>query len=110
MIKVSFVNPSILAAFLITLFFTFASTASARTPPSREWSGVMERIDHDAKTLAVHSEKKSRTFELIWRDRTQFIHSSKFTSLAALKPGTKVCVFYRAPVFGKPFATRVIWE
>ena len=89
----------------MTLFFTFASTAPARTPPSREWCGVIESIDHQTKTLAVASKKQSKTLELIWRDRTQFIRNSKFDSPRALKPGDKVCVWYRAPIFGKPFTT-----
>ena len=93
------------------IIFLLAATFSAwgRTPPAREWCGVIERIDHQAKTLAVRSDKESKTFELMWRDRSQFIRNSKFDSPTTLKEGSKVCVFYRAPIFGKPFATRVIW-
>ena len=97
----------LLAAVLFVL--AASSPVSARTPPAREWCGVIERINHQAKTLAVRSDKESKTLELIWRDNTRFIRNSKFDSPVALKQGTKVCVFYRAPIFGKPFATKVVW-
>ncbi len=94
---------------VLTLCFT-ATTASALPLRSRQLACEVQNIDRSDRVLTLNCEKESQSMELIWNDDTWFVHNQEFTNSAALKARTKVRVYYRSPLFGKKFVTRVVWE
>ena len=81
----------------------------ARPPRARELCGVIQDIDAQTHTLTVQSPKRDQPLTVIWKRDTRFIKNWKFTDSASLKVGLQACVYYRSPLFGKPFVTKVVW-
>ena len=96
---------------VVAVAFTFpGANAWARPPLARPLPGVVQSIDRDARTLTVLPSKGKGPVVLVWKNDTRFLHNWRFTNAATLKEGTTAVVYYRAPLFGKPFATKVVWE
>ena len=96
------------ALLFVVLSFT-AANVEARSPRAREWCGVLEQLNSEQRSLNVRSSKENKPLEVLWTKDTRFIHNGKFDSSSALK-GTKVCVYYHSPFFGRRFASKVVWE
>ena len=96
-------------ALVLVVFCLASSKACARPPRAREFCGVLECIDQQNEALTIRPAKGGKPLEVIWKKDTQLIHNWKFDSAASLKDGGKVCLYYRSPIFGRPFATRVVW-
>ena len=92
---------------------TFLSLSSvdawARPPRAREVCGVVERINRKDNELTVVDEKRGASLNVAIKPDTQFIHNGKFANSDELMEGMRVCVFYRSPLIGKPFVTKVVW-
>lgn len=86
-----------------------AAEIQARSPRARELCGAIQMLDPGSHTLTVQSPKRDQPFTLVWKRDTKFIHNWKFTDSTALKERLRACVYYRSPIFGKPFVTRVVW-
>lgn len=94
---------------LSALCFATTTTSWARPPRAREACGVLKSIDRDARTLALVPEKGHRPLVVVWKTDTEFVKNQKFESADALKEGARACVYYRSPLFGKRFVTKVVW-
>ena len=104
-------NPPSLKSMLAAAALLCLSSADAwaRPPRARESCGVIQAIDPQTHTLTVQSPKRDQPLTVVWKRDTKFIHNWKFTDSAALKEGLRACVYYRSPIFGKPFVTKVVW-
>jgi hypothetical protein len=85
------------------------STLFAHTPHAREAHGVIQSIDYQKQTLTVAYAKGRGPQKLIWRSDTEFLQDLTPVSATELKEGAQVTIYYHAPFFGKPFATKVVW-
>lgn len=103
--KLKSLTPAIAAVALLLS----AAEGQARPPRARELCGVIQMIDSASHTLTVQSPKRDEPFTVVWKRDTRFIKNWKFTESAALKEGLRACVYYRSPIFGKPFVTKVVW-
>lgn len=96
--------------FFLGLFFLTAPNSWARQTSSRLAEGVIEKVDQETHTLTIKSLEDSKIQVFVWNDRTKFLKNNKLTDPAALKVGTIVDYWYRAPLFGEQFVTKVTWE
>lgn len=95
---------------LAGVFLASGGNAAARPPRSREQCGVLRRIDRETQTLSLLPSQGRKSLEVLWKKDTTFLRNWKSDSVASVKEGMRICVFYRSPFFGKPFATKVVWE
>ena len=86
------------------------ANAWALPPLTRRVPGIIQSIDHEARTLTVMPDKGKGPVLLIWKNDTLFLYNGQFTNAAALKEGTSAVAYYRAPLFGKAFATKLVWR
>lgn len=96
----------------ITIGFALLVSGAAMIPQSvaaraRESCGVIRAIDLQARTLTIHSAKRESSATFAEKDDTRFIKNRKFTNHNALKSALRAYVYYRSPLFGKPFVTKV---
>lgn len=82
--------------------------AVALPPLGRDVEGVIASVDASAQTLRLRRSKDSESMLLIWNSRTRFVEKARFVSAEKLRAGAPVTIIYRAPFFGKPFATKVL--
>lgn len=82
--------------------------APARTPRSRVQHGVIEMIDHDARTLRIQRDGEAVPLTIVWNRLTDFVEGSHFVTAANLTKGTPVTIWYLTPLFGKRFATKIV--
>jgi hypothetical protein len=94
----------VMAAFLTT------QKAEARPPRARQVVAVVQAINCDKRTLSLNYPQGRGPRELIWNSATKFLRDWKFVPAAELKNGTQATVYYHSPFFGKPFATKVVWN
>ncbi len=104
-------NASSLKAALMAAAFLCLSSADtwARRPRARELCGVIQAIDPQTHSLTVQSPKRDQPLAVVWKRDTRFIKNWKFVPADTLKEGTRGCVYYHTPFFGKPFVTKVVW-
>lgn len=95
---------------LSLIVLLMAGASEAATPRAREWCGIVEGINYDEQTLTIRSSKKGNALQVLWKKDTRFVRDGKFEPAGALKKGAKVCVYYHSPFFGRPFATKVVWQ
>ena len=96
-------------ALLVSGAAMIPQTAEARPPRARELCGVIQAIDPQTRTLTIQSPKRESATVFAVKGDTRFIKDWKFTNDTALKSGLRACVYYRSPIFGKPFVTKVVW-
>lgn len=99
--------------FLILLFACLYPTdALAIRPRSRAAEGIIENIDTRHRTLTIKrldsDEQEVLTYE--WKDYTKFFREDQIVNAEALRAGARINYWYRSPLFGKPFVTRVMWK
>jgi hypothetical protein len=104
--KASSLKAALAAATLLCLS---SADSWARPPRARELCGVIEAIDPQTHALTIQSPKRDQPLTVVWKRDTKFIHDWQFTDSAGLKKGLRACVYYRSPLFGKPFVTKVVW-
>jgi hypothetical protein len=92
-----------------SLLLLSSSAGWARPPRARELCGVIQAIDPRTQTLTIQSPKRDQSSTFAVKDYTKFIKNWKFTNSGSLKEGQRACVYYRSPLFGKPFVTKVVW-
>ncbi len=104
-------KPASLKVGLTTIALMLLSGADswARPPRAREVCGAVQKIDRAAHTLTILPEKKGEPLNVVWKRDTKFIHNWKFANSTLLKEERRACVYYRTPLFGKPFVTKVVW-
>lgn len=98
---------------IYALIFAAASveiTASAHTVRSREVNAVVTEIQPENRTLQVRIEKDGRELEMAWRKQTTFRIADRVATAHDLKAGAKAVVYYRTPLFGKRFITKIVLE
>ncbi len=103
------VTSRVLVGVLLSAAFLTAPSASAVQPRARPAEGKVLFVDGDAQSFVFKPDKK-RPLVLDWTRNTVFVHNRQLTNAVALKPGLSGTVYYRSPLFGKPFVTKVIWE
>lgn len=101
---------SLKAVLAATALLCLSSADSwAKPPRARELCGVIQTINPHSRTLTIQSPKRDQPFTFAVKDYTRFIKNWKFTDSGSLKEGQRACVYYRSPLFGKPFVTKVVW-
>lgn len=81
----------------------------ARPPRARELCGVIQAIDPQTHTLTIESPKRDKPLTVVLKRETKFIRNWKFTEQDSLSEGHRACIYYRSPLFGRPFVTKVVW-
>jgi len=84
--------------------------ADATVPRARRAEGKVLAVDRQTNTMSVKPPNAKRPLLLRWDKSTRFVHNQQFTNSAALTEGLPVAVFYRSPLFGKLYVTKVLWE
>ncbi len=84
--------------------------SQARPPRARERQCVVQTIEHNSRTMTLQCGKETGALELVWTKQTTFLQNGKFADAALPKTGQAVTVYYRSPLFGKKFATKVVWK
>ena len=104
-----FSPPKIFGALVLTTVLLTGTSASARPPRARPVEATVESINLETRTLTIASAKSKAPSDLALTWQTKFLHNWKFAAASQLKPGTRATVYYRTPLFGKPFVTKVVW-
>jgi len=94
---------------LVAAALLVASDAFARPPRSRPVAATVESVSLETRTLTITPAKDKGPSDLTLTRQTKFIHNWKFAPANELKTGAHVTVYYHAPFFGKPFATKIVW-
>jgi|SRR5579883_1086345 len=102
-------SKSICGLFLAITLLT-APHAEAHSPRAREAVAVIRTINHDKRTLTLDYPHDHGPRELVWNSNTRFLRDWKFVPATELKAGTRMKAYYHSPFFGKPFATKIVWE
>jgi hypothetical protein len=102
--RAGFLGGTLMAAAIVT-----AMPAAAHTVRSRPASGTIETLDVGARTVKFSPTSDKAPTELALTRQTIFIHNWHFVPASELKPGTLVVVYYRTPLIGRPFVTKVVW-
>jgi hypothetical protein len=71
--------------------------------------GVIQAIDPQTHTLTIESPKRAEPLTVVLKRETKFIKNWKFTEQDSLAVGQHACIYYRSPMFGRPFVTKVVW-
>lgn len=95
---------------LLTLVFLFTQDAAAMAIRSRPLVGTVQAFDEQTRELVFMEEGVSRASDFVVTRRTQYLLDWSSVHASDLKPGTKATVYYRKPLFGKPFITKVTWQ
>jgi hypothetical protein len=103
--KSKFFTPAIAAVALLLS----AAESQARPPRARELCGVVQAIDPQTHTLTIESPNRDKPLTVVLKQETKFIMNWKFTEQGSLAKGQRACIYYRSPLFGKPFVTKVVW-
>ena len=100
-----------LAALIFFAVLAVGSVDAVALPPlGRDMDGLIESVDAQAQTFRLRPASDSQAITLAWNRRTRFVQSTRVVSAARLLAGAPVTVTYRAPFFGKPFATKVLFR
>lgn len=103
-------NPS-LWLFALSMILGLAPLESqARPPRARERQCVVQTIERSSRTMTLRCGKDAEPLEVVWTRQTNFLQNGKFADAALPKTGQAVTVYYRSPLFGKKFATKVVWK
>lgn len=94
--------------FALLLIFAAAAPSFAHTVRSRELCGTIASIDASNRTLEVRAERSGKIVNLVLPPRALVLLDWKRAGSAALAGSSRACVFYRSPLFGKPFVSKVI--
>lgn len=94
---------------LLGLVLFSATAANAHTVRSRPAFGVIERLDMASRTVQFTAKHSKAPTELALTSHTKFIHNWHFAPADELKDGTRAVVYYRTPLFGRPFVMKVVW-
>lgn len=94
----------------VIAIYSTATTSWANSARSREKCGLIQSIDREHRALTLLPSKSDKALTFVWNKQTRFIHNSKFDSADSVKEGMRLRVYYHSPFFGKPFATKVVWE
>ena len=102
---------SIISGLLILVTMAvLSSTSLARPPQPAQQVGIIEAVDHAARTLRLRQTGEAGSLTLTWNNRTRFIEHDTAATAAALRKGASVRVWYRSPLFGPRWATKVHLE
>lgn len=99
--------------FMELLIFTAmcltAATSWARPPRAREACGALQGMDRQTHLLTLLPTKNGKPLAVVWKADTRFVRNWQFTTADSLQEGARACVYYRSPLFGKPFVTKIVW-
>ena len=96
--------PLLTAMFLITLH------AEAHLPRAREAEAVINTINCVKRTLTLNYPQGHGPQTVIWNSDTEFFRNGKTVSATELKQGTQITIYYLSPIWGEPFAIKIIWS
>lgn len=99
----------VVAALLLGAACLTAPSASARPPRARPAKGKILLVDRARRSFVFKPDEK-RPLVLDWTKHTRFVHDSQLTNALALKAGLSGTVYYRSPLFGKAYASKIVWE
>lgn len=85
-----------------------ASPAWARSPRSREFCGSIETVAANQSALIV-AQSSGKRLTAVWTKGTIFIHDGKSSDATGLAQAQGVCAYYRTPLFGPVYLTKVVW-
>ena len=101
---------SLRLAFATVMLLCLSGVDSWGCPPrARELCGVIQAIDPQTHTLTIESPKRDKPLTVVLKRETKFIKNWKFTEQDSLAEGQHACIYYRSPLFGRPFVTKVVW-
>jgi hypothetical protein len=86
------------------------TNAEARVPHARDAAGVVQTINQDKRTLTLDYPQGHGPREAVWNSDTTFLRNGKSATAAELKESAHATIYYKSPFFGKPFATKVVWN
>lgn len=98
-----------LALALVASSLVMCQTEASGPMHSREVHAVIQRVDHESRTVLLSYETEQGPKGVTWTPNTRFVHDSKPASDEELKDGSHATVRYRTPFFGKPIATSIEW-
>lgn len=88
----------------------FTGEISARPPQARTEFGTVAAADANARVIRLQLRCTAIPLTLVWNQRTRIFHGADAVSTAHLTLGTPVKVWYRTPIFGERFATKITIE
>lgn len=100
----------ILIALMLAVGGWIPTNARAMPRLVRQLDGEVRAVDRNSRTLTVQAGQQAKPLEFVWDRDTRFIQNLQFTNATALKRGATVKIHYRWPLFGKKFATRIVWQ
>lgn len=86
------------------------SPATARPPQAIVQRGTIEAIDRDAHILRLQRHGEAVSLMLAWNSRTHVFEGTRAVTADELTRGASVTVWYRNPLFGERFATKILIE
>jgi hypothetical protein len=104
------ISATTLCAALCAALIAAPSQGSARRPQARVESATIQTVDQNACVLRVQRYGNAIPLTLAWNSRTIFVEGARVVTSATLTKGTPVKVWYRTPLFGKRFATKIVIE
>lgn len=72
-----------------------SSSTWALTPSQHAFRGIIESIDHKARTLTLLPANGGKSLVFVWKDSTRFEQGSNRICSGALEPGQTVSFYYR---------------
>lgn len=100
-------TPILLLAAVLGTFGGISDT-QALPPRSHSEQGVIEVVDPIARVLQLRRPDRSEPLRVIWNMRTRFVAGQHFTNANQLRFGRAAEVWYRTPLFGERFATKIV--
>ena len=95
----------IISLLLFSMCLFAATGVLANSTHARHIHVNIKSIDRLTRTYDQdHGPRK-----LIRNANTQFLHEWRYVSSDELNVGVHATVFFYSPLFGKPFATKVVW-
>lgn len=104
-----FANSGRVGLYIASVALLGAMNVSGSTERSSRLDATVESINPQTRILVIRPAKKKGPSLLALTKETKFLRNWKFVTVNDLKSGSRVVVYYRSPLFGKPFVTKVVW-
>ena len=96
---------------LIVILATLTLTSPdsfAHTTRAREFCGTIASIDSSHGIVEVKSERSAKILNVVLGERSHLLKDWKRVDRSAVSDGVRVCVYYRSPLFGKPYVSKIV--
>ena len=93
---------------LLGVFLVTGTQVQAMPRMWRSICGKVDRIYPEEKTaILITEDKKKKVMLITWNKRTRAYRNGAPVDKVEFKEGEQLCLHYRAPLFGKRWATKV---